>query len=121
VDLTGRVARLLDVVEGRSGEALCDWVSGRMQPWRDAIGVAALDPFRRYASALSTSVPAAIRVLDAFHVSRLGFAAVDDVEGVVSSRSPPDTAAANTTRCSASGGCCAAAPTACPSPPGSGC
>ena len=79
MDLTGRVARLLDVVEGPNGEALCDWVSGRVQPWRDAIGVAALDPFRRYASALSTSVPAAIRVLDAFHVSRLGFAAVDDV------------------------------------------
>ena len=47
VDLTGRVARLLDVVEGRSGKALCDWVSGRAQAWRDAIGVAALDPLLR--------------------------------------------------------------------------
>ena len=41
--------------------------------------VAALDPFRGYATALRTSLPHATRVLDAFHVTRLGFAAVDDV------------------------------------------
>jgi transposase len=41
--------------------------------------VAALDPYRGYASALRTSLPDAVRVLDAFHVVRLGFAAVDDV------------------------------------------
>ena len=79
VDLTGPVARLLDVVDGRSGKALCDWVSGRSTAWRDAVTVAALDPFRGYATALSTSLPHAVRVLDAFHVTRLGFAAVDDV------------------------------------------
>jgi transposase len=45
VALNGR-ARLLDVVEGRSGTALCAWVSGRSQAWRDGIRVAALDPFR---------------------------------------------------------------------------
>jgi transposase len=79
VDLTGHVARLLDVVDGRSGKALGDWVSERSTAWRDAVTVAALDPFRGYATALSTSLPAAVRVLDAFHVTRLGFAAVDDV------------------------------------------
>jgi transposase len=41
--------------------------------------VAALDPFRGYATALSSSLPKAVRVLDAFHVTRLGFAAVDEV------------------------------------------
>ena len=41
--------------------------------------MAALDPFRGYATALRTSLPHATRVLDAFHVTRLGFAAVDDV------------------------------------------
>jgi transposase len=35
--------------------------------------------FRGYATALRTSLPHAIQVLDAFHVTRLGFAAVDDV------------------------------------------
>jgi transposase len=79
VDLSGPTARLLDVVPGRSGKALCDWVSGRDQAWRDHVQVAALDPFRGYATALSTSLPEATRVLDAFHVTRLGFAAVDDV------------------------------------------
>jgi len=30
-----------------------------------------LDPFRGYATALSTSLPGTVRVLDAFHVTRL--------------------------------------------------
>ena len=72
-------ARLLDVVQGRSGTVLCQWIGGQPQPWRDGISVAALDPFRGYATALRTSLPHATRVLDAFHVTRLGFAAVDDV------------------------------------------
>jgi transposase len=38
-----------------------------------------LDPFRGYGTALRTSLPRATRVLDAFHVTRLGFATVDDV------------------------------------------
>jgi transposase len=71
VDLTGARARLLDVADGRSAKALCDWVSGRDDAWRDAISVAALDPFRGYATALSTALPTAVRVLDAFHVTRV--------------------------------------------------
>ena len=77
VDVTG--SRLLDVVQGRSGTVLCQWIAAQPQPWRDGITVAALDPFRGYATALRTSLPYATRVLDAFHVTRLGFAAVDDV------------------------------------------
>jgi transposase len=42
-------ARLLDVVQGRSGTVLCQWIGGQPQPWRDGISVAALDPFRGYA------------------------------------------------------------------------
>jgi transposase len=78
VALGGR-ARLLDVVEGRSGKALSDWISARDQGWRDGITVAALDPFRGYATALRTSLPQAVRVLDAFHVVRLGLDALDQV------------------------------------------
>ena len=44
VALNGR-ARLLDVVPGRSGNALSTWVSRRDQGWRDNIAVTALDPF----------------------------------------------------------------------------
>jgi len=79
VDLSGATARLLDVVPGRSGTALSQWVNGRSPQWRDGISVAALDPFRGYATALTATLPAATRVLDCFHVTRLGFAAVDDV------------------------------------------
>lgn len=43
------------------------------------IGVAALDPYQGYACALRASLPHAVRVLDAFHVVRLGFAAVDEI------------------------------------------
>lgn len=72
-------ARLLDVVPGRSGKALSSWVLARDEAWRAGIGVAALDPFRGYATALHTSLPQAIRVLDAFHVVKLGFDVVDAV------------------------------------------
>src|ERR1700712_502797 len=41
--------------------------------------MAALDPFRGYATALRTHLPRAVRVLDAFHVVKLGFDAVDQV------------------------------------------
>jgi transposase len=86
VDLTGHVSgrperatRLLDVVEGRSGKVLCDWVSARDQDWRDRVEVAALDPFRGYATALRAQLPGTVRVLDAFHVTRLGLTALDEV------------------------------------------
>ena len=78
VALNGR-ARLLDVVVGRTGSALSGWVSARDDDWRSGIAVAALDPFRGYATALSTTLPQATRVLDAFHVVKLGFDAVDAV------------------------------------------
>ncbi len=48
--------------------------------------MAALDPFRGYGSALTATLPAATRVLDCFHVTRLGFAAVDDVRRRVRTR-----------------------------------
>jgi transposase len=79
-DLTsGRSARLLDVVEGRSGTVLATWLADRDQAWRVGITTASLDPFRGYATALSNQLPGAVRVLDPFHVVRLALAAVDDV------------------------------------------
>jgi len=82
VDLTrrrGGAARLLDVIDERSATALISWINQRDPDWRAQIRTAALDPYRGYASALRTALPHAVRVLDAFHVVRLGFAAVDDV------------------------------------------
>jgi transposase len=79
-DLTpGRPARLLDVVEGRSGTVLAGWLAERGERWKTGVATASLDPFRGYATALTTQLPDAVRVLDPFHVVRLGLSCVDDV------------------------------------------
>jgi transposase len=72
-------AHLLDVVPGRTRAAVQQWFSGCDPVWREAITTASLDPFRGYATALTHSLPGAVRVLDAFHVVRLGQACVDEV------------------------------------------
>ncbi len=81
VDLTRGLgpARLLDVVASRWASALVGWVNDRHPAWRSRIRIAALDPYCGYATALRNVLGAAVRVLDAFHVVRLGFAAVDAV------------------------------------------
>ena len=71
--------KLIDIIEGRSRKVLADWLISQPAEWTAGIQVAALDPFRGYGAALSAGLPRAVRVLDAFHVVRLGFAAVDDV------------------------------------------
>ena len=82
--------------------------------------VAALDPFRGYATALRTSLPHATRVLDAFHVTRLGFAAVDDVRRRVQ-QERPGTAAASDDPLYRIRGCCAAATSTYSDTRGTGC
>ena len=79
VDLTpGRPTRLLELVEGRSGAVLRGWLAAR--PERKArIATAALDPYRGYATALADQLPSAVRVLDPFHVCKLGLDALDEV------------------------------------------
>ncbi|GMA25122.1 ISL3 family transposase [Luteimicrobium album] len=84
VDLTrdggGRVhARLLDLVPGRSKKAYVDWLTERGEGFRAGIGVAALDPFGGYKSAIDEQLEDATAVLDAFHVVKLGTAVVDEV------------------------------------------
>jgi len=79
-DLTGgRTPRLLDVTQGRSGTVLGGWLAAQDESWRAAIVTASLDPFRGYATALSTHLPAAVRVLDPFHLVKLALLGVDRV------------------------------------------
>jgi len=79
-DLTaGRPARLLDVVAGRSGVVLAAWLHERDDDWKAQIATASLDSFRGYATALHQQLPQAVRVLDPFHVSKLGLTALDQV------------------------------------------
>ena len=72
-------AQLLAVVRGRSANVVQQCISAQDPAWRAQVATASLDPFRGYATALRSSPPEAVRVLDAFHVVRLGQAAVDDV------------------------------------------
>jgi transposase len=79
-DSKGRTrARLLDLVPGRSGAAYADWLKARNEAFRAGITVATLDPFHGYKNALDDELEDAVAVLDAFHVVKLGTAAVDEV------------------------------------------
>ena len=78
-DQHGRVhARLLDLVPGRSGKAYADWLHERGEGFRTGVKIAALDPFQGYKSAIDDQLEDAVAVLDAFHVVKLGTAAVDE-------------------------------------------
>ena len=82
VDLTRGphpTARLLDLVPGRSGKAYRDWLDERGETFRGGIQIATLDPFQGYKNAIDDELEDAICVLDAFHIVKLGMAAVDDV------------------------------------------
>ncbi|MHB1534032.1 MAG: ISL3 family transposase [Acidimicrobiales bacterium] len=72
-------SQLLDVVLGRSGPVLGDWLDAQPPRWRDQIAVAAIDPFRGYANALGSRLPGATLVVDHFHAVRLANAAIDDI------------------------------------------
>jgi transposase len=72
-------ARLLDLVPGRSAKAYSDWLEERGETFRDGIQVATLDPFHGYKNAIDDQLQDAVAVLDAFHVVKLGTAAVDEV------------------------------------------
>jgi len=79
-DSKGRTrARLLDLVPGRSGAAYAGWLKERNESFRAGIAVATLDPFHGYKNAIDDELEDAIAVLDAFHVVKLGTAALDEV------------------------------------------
>lgn len=64
-------ARLLDMVEGRSKAVFADWLADRPQEWRDGVEVIAMDGFTGFKTAATEQVPAAVTVMDPFHVVRL--------------------------------------------------
>ena len=72
-------ARLLDLVLGRSGEVYKSWLQGRGDAFRKGIKVATLDPFHGYKNAIDDQLTDAAVVVDAFHIVKLGTAAIDDV------------------------------------------
>jgi transposase len=72
-------ARLLGLVPGRSGKAYASWLGDRSDAFRKNVKVAALDPFAGYKTTIDDKLQDATTVLDAFHVVKLGTAAVDEV------------------------------------------
>lgn len=78
-DQHGRVrARLLDLVPGRSTKAYADWLEQRGETFLKGVKVAALDPFQGYKSAIDDKLEDAVAVVDAFHIVKLGTAAMDE-------------------------------------------
>ena len=70
VDGTGQ-ARLLDMVPGRSKQALQTWLDARGPVFRNRVKVVAMDGFAGYRTATSEELPAARIVMDPFHVVAL--------------------------------------------------
>lgn len=72
-------ARLLDLVEGRSGGVYKQWLTDRGQVFTSKVKVATLDPFHGYKNAIDDELQDAVAVLDRFHVQALATKMVDEV------------------------------------------
>jgi transposase len=70
-------ARLLDMVQGRSKQAVKRWLADRPPAWRQRVEVVAMDGFTGFKTAAAEEVPRAVAVMDPFHVVRLAGDALD--------------------------------------------
>ena len=70
-------SRLLDMVGGRSKQALKTWLADRPKAWRNGVEVVAMDGFTGFKTATSEKLPDAVAVMDPFHVVRLCGEALD--------------------------------------------
>ena len=75
VDLAA--GRLLDVIVGRTRQAVDAWLAVREPGWLAQIATVALDPWRGYASALVAPLGHATVVVDHFHAIKLANTVVD--------------------------------------------
>ncbi|OZG54970.1 ISL3 family transposase [Alloscardovia macacae] len=83
VDLTGlrsgKSARLLDMIEGRSEHVVSSWLAGQSRAFRDNIQVVAMDAFTGFKNASAAQLPHACDVMDPFHVVKLAADKVSQV------------------------------------------
>ena len=70
-------AGLLDLVPGRSAAALADWLAAQPADFAAQVQVVAMDGFTGYKIAAAAVVPAAVTVMDPFHVVALAGAKLD--------------------------------------------
>ncbi|MFF1681544.1 transposase [Streptomyces sp. NPDC058256] len=67
VDLSGKQG-LLGQVEGRTAQAVIDWLADREQAWRDAVQYVAIDMCTIFKPAIRRVLPQAPLVVDHFHL-----------------------------------------------------
>jgi transposase len=77
-DLSGQ-GRLLGQVAGRTAKTVTGWLDDRGQDWKDQVEFVAIDPCAVYRSAVQRALPAAVIVVDHFHLVRLANQAVTKV------------------------------------------
>ena len=66
-----RPARLLDVVPGRSADALRTWLNNHSERFGDQVKIISMDGSQGYATPAGEVIPNATQVMDPFHVVRL--------------------------------------------------
>jgi transposase len=59
------------MIPGRSKAAFKAWLTQRPEAWREAVEVVAMDGFTGFKTAAAEEIPAAVAVMDPFHVVRL--------------------------------------------------
>jgi transposase len=64
-------ARLLDMVQGRSANALASWLATQPAGFAQTVEVIAMDGFAGYKTAATEAIPDAVTVMDPFHVVAL--------------------------------------------------
>ena len=69
----------IDVLLGRSKQAVDAWLASKPQVWRDGIDHVVIDPHQPYAAAVREWLPDARIVVDHFHIIRLANQALDEV------------------------------------------
>lgn len=69
----------IDVLEGRSRNAVATWLESKPQAWRDGIDHVVIDPHQPYAAAVRRWLPDAKIVVDHFHLIRLANQVLDEV------------------------------------------
>ncbi len=74
-----QAGRLLDMVEGRTAAAACDWLDQQPRLWLEGIEWATLDLSGPYRKTFDTMLPGARQVADPFHVVKVATQALDEV------------------------------------------
>lgn len=71
-------ARLLDMIQGRSKAVFKSWLAGRDEAFRAGVQLVAMDGFAGFKTAAAEELPAAVAVMDPFHLVQLAGDGLDE-------------------------------------------